>query len=127
MIWNDAQVIRRLKSHDHAAFEIVVERNYQPVFRQLWHLCHDEEVAADLTQETFARAWNSLASFAAKSSVRTWLYTIVVRVWWRWKESAAGQRANVSLDEWADLCPMRRSIPLKNWKCASCAKMCKPR
>jgi RNA polymerase sigma-70 factor (ECF subfamily) len=105
MIWNETQLLRRLQSHDRAAFEAVVERNYQLVFRQLYHLCHDEEVAADLTQETFARAWNSLDSFAGKSSVRTWLYTIAVRVWWRWKESQQNQKGAVSLDEHAELLP----------------------
>ena len=35
MIWNDAQLVRRLKNRDPAAFELVVERNYQSVFHQM--------------------------------------------------------------------------------------------
>lgn len=111
MIWNDAQLLRRLRNRDHAAFETVVERFYKPVFRQLFHLCHDEEVAADLTQETFARAWNSLDSFAGKSGVRTWLYTIAVRVWSRWNESQLAQKGDVSLDERAEFLPDEAPTP----------------
>lgn len=104
MIGNEARLLRRLENHDPAAFELVVERNYKPVFRQLWHLCHDEDVAADLTQETFAQAWKSLDSFAGKSSVRTWLYTIALRSWIRWKENNA-HKTNAPLDEWAESLP----------------------
>ena len=105
MNWTDGQLVRRLQNNDRAAFEIVVEKNYQLVYRQLWHFCHDAEVAADLTQETFGRAWNSLDTFAGKSSVRTWLYTIAVRCWYRWKENNANPYTNVPLDDWAESVP----------------------
>ena len=100
MLWSDAQLIRRLRLNDRAAFELVVERHYQSVFRQLWHFCHNEELAADLTQDTFEQAWKSLASFEGNSSVRTWIYTIAVRVWYRWK--AANSHANLPLDAWTE-------------------------
>lgn len=107
---NDVRLVRRLENHDRVAFETVVEKNYQPVFRQLWHLCHDDEVAADLTQETFEQAWKSLDSFAGKSSVRTWLHTIALRVWWHWK-GAASQGVNVPLDERAEAVPDESPTP----------------
>lgn len=103
MTWNDGQLVRRLQNHEPAAFEAVVERHYQLVFRQLWHLCHDDELAADLTQETFARAWGSLDGFAGKSSVRTWLYTIAVRTWIRWHEQNGQLGAGVPLGDHAEL------------------------
>lgn len=111
MKWTDAQLIRRLQNKDPAAFESVVEANYQLVYRQLWHFCGDAEVAADLTQETFARAWSSLDTFAGKSSIRTWLYTIAVRCWYRWKEGRAREQTSVSLDEWAESVPDEAGSP----------------
>ncbi|MBC7807835.1 MAG: sigma-70 family RNA polymerase sigma factor, partial [Akkermansiaceae bacterium] len=38
---------------------------------------------ADLTQETFVAAWQSLPSFDGRSAIGTWLHTIAVRVWYR--------------------------------------------
>lgn len=38
---------------------------------------HDEEVAADLLQETLLAAWKGRDSFAGNSSVRTWLAGIL--------------------------------------------------
>ena len=82
----DRQLVRRLKANDHSAFEEVVERHYQPIFRQLWRLCGDSDTAADLTQETFVQAWRSLPTFEGRSALGTWLHTIAVRAWRRWHE-----------------------------------------
>ncbi|HEX8237845.1 MAG TPA: sigma-70 family RNA polymerase sigma factor [Abditibacteriaceae bacterium] len=101
MIGDDARRIRQLKSGDRAAFEDIVSRHYQSVYRQLWHLCNNEQIAAELTQETFVQAWKSLDSFSGRAALRTWLYTIGVRVWHRWKNSN---------DE-----PARENAPPENW------------
>src|SRR5438876_11498381 len=95
---SDPQLLRRLKVNDRAAFEEVVERHYQPVYRQLWHVCGEVETAADLTQETFVQAWKSLPSFEGRSALGTWLHTIAARVWMRWKNSANGHEP-APLDE----------------------------
>lgn len=104
MSWNDAQLVRRLKSGERAAFEAVIERYYQNVFGQMWHLCHDTELAADLTQDTFEQAWKSLDTYDGNASVRTWIGTIAIRVWYRWKN--ANPQYNVPLDDWNETCPM---------------------
>jgi RNA polymerase sigma-70 factor, ECF subfamily len=101
---SDPQLVRRLKAKDSAAFEEVVERHYQPVYRQLWHLCGDAEVAADLTQETFVQAWKSLPSFAGRSSLRTWISVIAVRVWRRWRQGNE-RGETVPLEEVAETLP----------------------
>lgn len=103
MSWSDAQLVRRLKSGDRAAFETIIERHYQSVFRQMWHFCHDEEIAADLTQDTFEQVWKSLDGFAGNSSARTWIYTIAARVWYHWKE--ANPTVNVPIEPWAEMLP----------------------
>jgi RNA polymerase sigma-70 factor, ECF subfamily len=100
----DSQLVRRLQANDRAAFEEVVARYYGPVYRQLWHLSGQTETAADLTQETFVQAWQSLHSFQGRSALRTWLYTIAVRVWQRWK-GRTGSQEHVLLDGLADTLP----------------------
>ena len=39
-------------------------------------MCGDPDQAADLTQETYRKAWQSLAGFREASQVSTWLYKI---------------------------------------------------
>lgn len=101
---SDPQLLRRLKAKEREAFEEVVERLYQPVYRQLWHLCGAAEVAADLTQETFVQVWKSLPTFAGRSSLRTWISVIAVRVWRRWRQGS-GQGETVPLEEVAETLP----------------------
>lgn len=82
-MFNDKKLLQRLRAGEREAFEQTVQQNYQSIARQLYLLCGDFDTAADLTQETFVEAWRSLPSFRGESSLRTWLYTIALRVWHR--------------------------------------------
>lgn len=42
-------------------------------------MCGDPDQAADLTQETYRKAWQSLGGFREASQVSTWLYKIAYR------------------------------------------------
>jgi RNA polymerase sigma-70 factor, ECF subfamily len=53
-----------------------VRAHYQPIYRFLAHLTRDAHLAEDLTQETFAAAWENLGSFEGRSSLGTWLHRI---------------------------------------------------
>ncbi len=80
----EASLRKRLRANDRAAFEAVVKARYASLYRQIYCLTNgDASRAADLTQETFVAAWQSLPSFDGRSSIGTWLHTIAVRVWYR--------------------------------------------
>jgi len=50
------------------------------IYRSLCRLCGgQEELAADLTQETYRRAWAALKDFDGRSRFSTWLYRIAYR------------------------------------------------
>jgi RNA polymerase sigma-70 factor (ECF subfamily) len=80
---DETESLERLRRGDRDACEAMVRRHYLSVWRQHYLLCGEGEEAADLTQETFIEVWRSLGSFAGRSSVRTWVHTIAVRVWSR--------------------------------------------
>jgi RNA polymerase sigma-70 factor (ECF subfamily) len=61
--------------HPEACAE-VVRAHYPAVYRFLVHLTRDVHEAEDLTQETFAAAWEKLATFQARASLATWLHRI---------------------------------------------------
>src|SRR5512132_616114 len=58
------------------AAEELVERTYSAVFASLFRLCADSDLAADLTQETYQKAWAALPGFDGRSQLFTWLYRI---------------------------------------------------
>ncbi len=51
-------------------------RHHRMVWRVCFRYLEDPDDAADLTQETFFRAYQNLATFEGRSSLKTWLYRI---------------------------------------------------
>ena len=83
----EAQFIERLRAGEAAAFNRLVEDRSGEVYALLYRLTEDVEEARDLTQETFLRAFQSIARFRGEADLRTWLYRIAInqaRNRWRW-------------------------------------------
>lgn len=70
------QLLAAIRAGDRGAAEELVDRTYPAVFASLFRLCADSDLAADLTQETFKRAWTALPGFDGRSQLFTWLYRI---------------------------------------------------
>ena len=74
---SDRELIAELRAGSRSAANRLVDLSYEMVYASLFKLTGgDVELAADLTQETYARAWRSLDSFAGRSRFSTWLYRI---------------------------------------------------
>lgn len=57
-------------------FEEVFAKHYPQVFRFLLSLCHDTDLADELTQETFYRALKSSGTFRGDCKPQSWLCQI---------------------------------------------------
>lgn len=62
------------------SFEQIARELAQPLLRYLEQYVGDRALAEDLRQETLMRMARGLASFAGRSSVKTWAYSIASRV-----------------------------------------------
>ena len=76
---SDADLIGRWKAGDERAATALVARHADPVARYVASLGLREGMQ-DVVQDTFVRAFGSLASFRGDSSLRTWLFTIARRL-----------------------------------------------
>lgn len=75
--WSEEQrLLAAIRAGDNAAAEELVERTYSAVFASIFRLCGDSDLAADLTQETYQKAWGALSGFDGRSQLFTWLYRI---------------------------------------------------
>jgi RNA polymerase sigma-70 factor (ECF subfamily) len=77
---DDAAHIERCRAGDVAAFEPLVEKYRQRVWRVAYNTLRDREEAWDVAQEAFIRAYQALPSFRGQSAFYTWLYRIVMNV-----------------------------------------------
>lgn len=76
----DEEELERLRSGDHQAFERLVGRHGEMIYNLNLRIVHDPELAKDLTQETFIRAYRAIGRFRGESGVSTWLYRIAYHV-----------------------------------------------
>lgn len=73
---DDAILMERAQAGDADAFRVLVERHSARTFRLAYRILGDEAGAEDAVQETFLRAYRSLARFDARSQFGTWLHRI---------------------------------------------------
>lgn len=58
------------------AFELLVDRFQNKVFRLALSLVRDETLAQDLAQEVFMKIWKALPGYQGEASLSTWIYAI---------------------------------------------------
>ena len=73
----DAELARRAREGDDAAYEDLVKRYGQIAFRVAWLVTHDRGEAEDSAQEAFVKAYYALPRFRPDSPFRPWLLKIV--------------------------------------------------
>jgi RNA polymerase sigma-70 factor (ECF subfamily) len=74
----DGEIVRRVQAGDVAAFDGLIKKYRERVYGIVYHLTSNREDAADLTQDSFIKAFQSIHRFGGQSSFFTWLYRIAV-------------------------------------------------
>ena len=80
--------VRLALAGDRAAFERLYRANVDRVFSLCARMTGDRELAEELTQDVFVRAWEKLALFRGESAFSTWLHRLAVNVVLAHKKSA---------------------------------------
>jgi RNA polymerase sigma-70 factor (ECF subfamily) len=75
---NDAALVARAQQGDVSAFEMLVVKYQRRIERLIGRFVRDTDLVADLSQETFIRAYRALPNFRGESQFYTWLYRIAV-------------------------------------------------
>src|SRR5258706_450620 len=97
----EASLIQRCAVRDEDACGELVAEHQRMVYQLSLNLLNDHNEALDLSQEVFLRVFRTIQSFRGHSSLRTWIYRIVVNQarnrqrWWRRRHRAQ----QISLDE----------------------------
>ncbi len=87
-------MVARARDGDLAAFEELVRRHQDRVFRIAYRMLGRPEDAQDVAQEVLLRVWTSLGSFAGGSTFTTWLYRVVINT-----TSTAGRRQHRHVEQ----------------------------
>src|SRR5919202_4526397 len=76
----DPDLIERARRGEREAFAGLVRAFQQPLGGYLFHLTGDRDLALDLTQETFVRAYTALGATRPGLAVRAWLFRIATNL-----------------------------------------------
>jgi len=95
-------------------FDLVVRQHQRRIYRVLLGMVRDPELADNLTQDCFVRAYEKRASFRGEASVSTWLISIAINLardqrrnrragFWRRLFGAPAEQTEAALATAADL------------------------
>src|SRR5918911_486589 len=73
-------LIARARRGDEDAFRLIFERYTRPVISFIFYMVNRRELAEELAQETFVRAYKSLDTLRDEAKLSTWLFGIARNV-----------------------------------------------
>jgi RNA polymerase sigma-70 factor (ECF subfamily) len=97
----ESALIQRCALGEEDAFAELVDEHQRMVYQLALHLVGDHNDALDVSQEVFLRVFRTIGGFRGQSSLRTWIFRIVVNQarnrqrWWRRRHRAQ----QVSIDD----------------------------
>ncbi|MDU7586983.1 MAG: RNA polymerase sigma factor RpoE [Acidovorax sp.] len=75
---SDLRLVERTVAGDQRAYELLVIKYQRRIERLVGRMVRDTDLVADITQETFLRAYRALHQFRGEAQFYTWLYRIAV-------------------------------------------------
>ena len=77
---SSADLVTRVCQGDSEAFRLIFERYSRPVISFVYDMVGDRDLAEELTQETFVRAYRNLRTMRTDTKLSSWLFGIAKNV-----------------------------------------------
>ena len=75
---SDKKLVKRVQKGDKGAFDLLVLKYQHKIINLVMRYVRDPELALDITQEAFIKAYRALPRFRGDSAFYTWMYRIAV-------------------------------------------------
>lgn len=98
----DDELVSMTRSGKQKAFEVLVRRYQKLVYNVIYQMVRSHESAADLTQDTFLKAYKALPTFDTTRSFKPWLLKIATN---STLNSIRDSKGSQSLEELLELNP----------------------
>jgi len=73
---SDQEVVASARQGHHDAYDELVRRHRRSVHALILRLVHDHDLAEDLTQDVFVKAFSELESYRPESKFSSWILKI---------------------------------------------------
>ncbi|MBD3368643.1 MAG: sigma-70 family RNA polymerase sigma factor [Candidatus Eisenbacteria bacterium] len=108
----DLEQVRAAQAGDRDAFDALITRYRDVVYAVAYRFARDPDLALDLAQDVFIRAYRGIGSFRGRSSFSTWLYRIAMNTCIDYtrkqSRSVASRSVPEEVAEFADAVPGER-------------------
>jgi RNA polymerase sigma-70 factor, ECF subfamily len=75
---SDDALVERARTRNLAAFEELVDRHEERLYRVAMRLLRNENDAREVLQDALLSAWQNLSGFAGRAQFGTWIYRVTV-------------------------------------------------
>ena len=76
----DIELVGRVREGDESAFRALYDAHVDRIYRLVYRMAGEDDLAKDFTQEAFLRAFLRLDQFRGEAAFSTWLHSIAVSV-----------------------------------------------
>lgn len=77
---DEQSLVEQARRGSHEAFRFLVERHMKQAYNIAWGMLGHHELAEDVVQEAFVRAYRGLPSFRGDAAFATWIQRIVMNL-----------------------------------------------
>lgn len=122
---DERQLIDRVLSGDPSAERLFYDRHVDRVWRLAYRFTGDSDLAQDVVQETFVRAFDKLGTFRGESALATWVTAVATSTALNTLRKVKRFRTHVPLEDAEQLAqPGKRAEPdLKERMAAAIAEL----
>ena len=99
----DAQLVNRCLSGDENAFTVLVKKHQKNIHALTWRKVGDFHIAEELTQDTFLKAYQKLATLKNPNQFAGWLYVIADRLCIAWHRKQKPQMESLETTSEAEI------------------------
>jgi len=96
---DDNKLVTRAQGGDKSAFEALLRRHYDAMFRMAFKWCGNQEDAEDITQNACIKLARNIEGFQFKSAFTSWLYRLVINTAIDWQRQARRHAAQELTEE----------------------------
>ena len=87
MAGNDNELIERAQAGNRRAFEALLQKHYDTMFRMAFKWCGNRADAEDVTQNAAIKLARNIGSFRFESAFTSWLYRLVINTAIDWQKA----------------------------------------
>lgn len=113
--YGEQELLRALRNGDEAAFEWLLDRYYAPMLRLARTFVGSREEAEEVVQDAWLGVLAGLGRFEGRSSLRTWIFRILVNRARSRARREARQTPFSSFQRAGDAAGSDREIPVADW------------